>query len=138
MNMNLLLAVTAETWIVTGLGFGIVLVLLICLIYILKFFGWVMQTIAAPKAPKTENAKAAAPAKSKAEVKVSPVPTDEGTMAAIAMALSEASDDDKVAIAMALHLYFGHSHDIAQTMLTMTAKPTAWNSKAFGMNNAGF
>lgn len=133
--MNTLLAVTGETWIVTGLGFGIVLVLLICLIYILKFFGWVMQMIAAPRKPKAE-AKAA-PAK-KAEVKVSPVPTDEGTMAAIAMALSEASDDDKAAIAMALHLYFNHAHDIAQTTLTMTAKPTAWNSKAFGMNNAGF
>lgn len=132
--MNLFLAVTAETWIVTGLGFGIVLVLLICLIYILKFFGWVMQMISAPRQPKAEKP---APAK-KAEVKVSPVPTDEGTMAAIAMALSEASDDDKVAIAMALHLYFNNGHDLVQTQLTMTAKPTAWNSKAFGMNNAGF
>ena len=133
--MNTLLAVTAQTWIVTGLGFGIVLVLLICLIYILKFFGWLMQKILAPGKPKAE--KAAAPAK-KAETKVSPVPTDEGTMAAIAMALSQASDDDKAAIAMALHLYYGHAHDIAQTTLTMSAKPTAWNSKAFGMNNAGF
>lgn len=131
----MLLAVTAETWIVTGLGFGIVLVLLVCLIYILKFFGWVMQMITAPRAPKAE--KPAAPAK-KEGVKVSPVPTDEGTMAAIAMALSEASDDDKVAVAMALHLYFNHAHDIAQTTLTMTAKPTAWNSKSFGMNNVGF
>ncbi len=133
--MNMLLAVTAETWIVTGLGFGIVLVLLIFLIFVLQLFGMIMQKISAPKAPKAE--KAAAPAK-KAETKVSPVPTDEGTMAAIAMALSEASDDDKVAVAMALHLYFNHAHDIAQTVLTMEAKPTAWNNKSFGMNNAGF
>jgi len=134
--MNLLLAVTAETWIVTGLGFGIVLVLLVCLIYILKLFGFIMQKVSAPKAPKAEK-KAAAPAK-KAEVKVSPVPTDEGTMAAIAMALSEASDDDKVAIAYALHLFYGHAHDLNQTTLTMVGKPSAWNNKSFGMNNAGF
>lgn len=132
--MNLLLAVTAETWIVTGLGFGIVLGLLVVLIYILKIFGVVMQGIATPRTKKAEKV---APQK-KAEVKISPVPTDEGTMAAIAMALSEASDDDKVAVAMALHLYFNHAHDLHQTTLTMTAKPTAWNSKAFGMNNQGF
>lgn len=132
--MNILLAVTTETWIVTGLGFGIVLALLICLIYILKMFGWCMQKLLAPKAPKA--AKAEAP--KKAEVNVSPVPTDEGTMAAIAMALHEANSNDEAAIAMALHLYFNHAHDIAQTTLTMTAKPTAWNSKQFGMNNVGF
>ena len=47
-----LLAVTADTWIVTGLGFGIVLVLLFCLVYILQGFGWIMQKATAPKAPK--------------------------------------------------------------------------------------
>ena len=55
-----LLAVTADTWIVTGLGFGIVLVLLFCLVYILQFFGWVMQKATAPKAPKAEKSKAPA------------------------------------------------------------------------------
>ena len=53
-----LLAVTADTWIVTGLGFGIVLVLLFCLVFILQFFGWTMQKIetqsAAPKAKEAE------------------------------------------------------------------------------------
>ena len=133
--MNILLAVTADTWIVTGLGFGIVLALLVCLIYILKFFGFVMQK--ATGGCKKE-AKPAKGTRVEPKTKVSPVPTDEGTMAAIAMALSEASDDDKVAIAMALHLYYGHAHDFVDTNLTMTAKPTAWNSKVFGMNNAGF
>ena len=118
--MNILLAVTADTWIVTGLGFGIVLALLVCLIYILKFFGFVMQK--ATGGCKKE-AKAAQPARVEPKTKVSPVPTDEGTMAAIAMAL---------------HLYYGHAHDFVDTTLTMTAKPTAWNSKVFGMNNAGF
>ena len=49
-----LLAVTADTWIVTGLGFGIVLVLLFCLVYVLQFFGWIMQKATAPRAPKAE------------------------------------------------------------------------------------
>jgi Na+-transporting methylmalonyl-CoA/oxaloacetate decarboxylase gamma subunit len=49
-----LLAVTADTWIVTGLGFGIVLALLFCLVFILQFFGWTMQKMTAPAAPKNE------------------------------------------------------------------------------------
>ena len=50
----MLLAVTAETWIVTGLGFGIVLGLLFCLVFILQGFGIIMQKATAPKAPKEE------------------------------------------------------------------------------------
>ena len=41
----ILLSITSSTWVVTGLGFGIVLGLLFCLVYILQFFGWVMQKI---------------------------------------------------------------------------------------------
>ena len=63
----LLLAVTADTWIVTGLGFGIVLALLFCLVFILQFFGWTMQKMTAPKEPKEK--------------------ADTDVMAAIAMAL---------------------------------------------------
>jgi len=72
-----LLAVTADTWIVTGLGFGIVLVLLFCLVFILMGFGWIMQKMTAPKAPKADKA-------------------DTDVMAAIAMALhlSKASKHD--------------------------------------------
>ena len=58
-----LLAVTADTWIVTGLGFGIVLALLFCLVYILRLFGWIMQKTTAPKAPKPAPAPAAPAAK---------------------------------------------------------------------------
>ena len=47
-----LLAITADTWIITGLGFGIVLLLLFCLVFILNFFGWSMQKIVAPREPK--------------------------------------------------------------------------------------
>jgi len=51
-----LLAVESLTWpqilLVTGLGFGIVLVLLCCLVFILKGLGMLMQRVTAPKATK--------------------------------------------------------------------------------------
>ena len=126
-----LLAVTADTWIVTGLGFGIVLVLLFCLVYILQFFGWTMQKIEAPKAPKPEKPAEKASAKS-AE------PTDEGTKAAIAMALTKAGDEDIAAIAYALYLAQNKKHDLPTPMISLRKHETAWNEKSIGMNNAGF
>lgn len=127
-----LLAITSETWVVTGLGFGIVLVVLCGLVFIMQFLGWSMQKMTAPKATK--------PAKQTQTTPVvhSAVPTDEGTMAAIAMALSEASDDDKVAVAMALYLYMGKNHDISTSSIAPQARNTAWNAKSIGMNNKGF
>ena len=129
-----LLAVTADTWIVTGLGFGIVLVLLFCLVYILQFFGWVMQKATAPKAPKAEKPAPEAP---KAPAK-SAEPTDEGTKAAIAMALAQAGDEDIAAIAYALHLARFSKHDIPTPMISLNQHETAWNTKSIGMNNVGF
>ena len=126
-----LLAVTADTWIVTGLGFGIVLVLLFCLVYILQFFGWTMQKIEAPKAPKPEKPAEKASAKS-AE------PTDEGTKAAIAMALTKAGDEDIAAIAYALYLAQNKKHDLPTAMISLRKHETAWNEKSVGMNNQGF
>lgn len=126
-----LLAVTTDTWIVTGLGFGIVLVLLFCLVYILQFFGWTMQKIVAPKAPKPEKPAEKASAKS-AE------PTDEGTKAAIAMALTKAGDEDIAAIAYALYLAQNKKHDLPTPMISLRKHETAWNEKSIGMNNAGF
>ena len=129
-----LLAVTADTWIVTGLGFGIVLVLLFCLVYILQFFGWVMQKATAPKAPKAEKPAPEAP---KATAK-SAEPTDEGTKAAIAMSLAQAGDEDIAAIAYALHLARFSKHDIPTPMISLNQHETAWNTKSVGMNNQGF
>ncbi len=126
-----LLAVTADTWIVTGLGFGIVLVLLFCLVYILQFFGWTMQKIVAPKAPKPEKPAEKASAKS-AE------PTDEGTKAAIAMALTKAGDENIAAIAYALYLAQNKKHDLPTPMISLRKHETAWNEKSIGMNNQGF
>lgn len=128
-----LLAITTETWIVTGLGFGIVLALLFCLVYILQFFGWIMQKATAPRAPKAEKA-ASAP---QAPVK-SAEPTDEGTKVAIAMSLAQAGDEDIAAIAYALHLARFSNHDIPTAMISLNQHETAWNTKSVGMNNVGF
>ena len=139
-----LLAVTAETWIVTGLGFGIVLVLLFCLVFILQFFGWVMQKATAPRAPKPEKAAPGASSQSngksglRLEGLPSPEPTDEGTKVAIAMSLAQAGDEDIAAIAYALHLARFSNHDIPTAMISLKQHETAWNTKSVGMNNVGF
>ncbi|MBR4564196.1 MAG: OadG family protein [Paludibacteraceae bacterium] len=127
-----LLSITADTWIVTGLGFGIVLVLLFCLVYILQLFGWTMQKLAEPRKPKAEKA-----VEPKASVQ-SAEPTDEGTKAAIAMALSEAGNDDMAAVAYALFLARHSQHDIPTAMISLHRHRTEWNDKSIGMNNVGF
>ena len=128
-----LLAVTADTWIVTGLGFGIVLVLLFCLVYVLQFFGWIMQKATAPRAPKAEQ-----PAPAPKASATSAEPTDEGTKAAIAMSLAQAGDEDIAAIAYALYLACDAKHDIPTAMISLKQHETAWNTKSTGMNNQGF
>ena len=128
-----LLAVTADTWIVTGLGFGIVLVLLFCLVYVLQFFGWIMQKAPAPRAPKAEQ-----PAPAPKASATSAEPTDEGTKAAIAMSLAQAGDEDIAAIAYALYLACDAKHDIPTAMISLKQHETAWNTKSTGMNNVGF
>ena len=128
-----LLAVTADTWIVTGLGFGIVLMLLFCLVYVLQFFGWIMQKATAPRAPKAEK-----PAPAPKASATSAEPTDEGTKAAIAMSLAQAGDEDIAAIAYALYLARDAKHDIPTAMISLKQHETAWNTKSTGMNNVGF
>ena len=128
-----LLAVTADTWIVTGLGFGIVLVLLFCLVYVLQFFGWIMQKATAPRAPKAEK-----PAPAPKASATSAEPTDEGTKAAIAMSLAQAGDEDIAAIAYALYLARDAKHDVPTAMISLKQHETAWNTKSIGMNNVGF
>ena len=129
-----LLAVTADTWIVTGLGFGIVLVLLFCLVFIVQGFGWVMQKATAPKAPKAPKEEKPAPKVSAPSAE----PTDEGTKAAIAMSLAQAGDEDIAAIAYALYLARDVKHDIPTAMISLHKHETAWNEKSVGMNNVGF
>ena len=128
-----LLAVTADTWIVTGLGFGIVLMLLFCLVYVLQFFGWIMQKATAPRAPKAEQ-----PAPAPQAPATSAESTDEGTKAAIAMSLAKAGDEDIAAIAYALYLARDAKHDVPTAMISLKQHETAWNTKSIGMNNVGF
>ncbi len=128
-----LLAVTADTWIVTGLGFGIVLMLLFCLVYVLQFFGWIMQKATAPRAPKAEQ-----PVPAPQAPATSAESTDEGTKAAIAMSLAKAGDEDIAAIAYALYLARDAKHDVPTAMISLKQHETAWNTKSIGMNNVGF
>ena len=119
------LSVTAETWIVTGLGFGIVLGLLFCLVYILQLLGWIMQKVLAPKAPKAPKVEAKAAAQAEAPK-------------AVVTPASEAGDGEMAAIAMALYLYSGGKHDIPTAPIAPQARNTAWNAKEIGLNNKGF
>ncbi len=117
--MNTLLLVNwGHAWMVTGLGFLLVFVLLIVLIFILKAFGAIMQKASAQPAPKP------------APVKEQPLPQKkEETEMAI-------NSNVTAAIAMALHLsYFGGQHDEEPTRITIRPHRTTWNDKMYGMNN---
>lgn len=101
---------------VTGLGFCMVIALLVVLIFILKLLGAVVSS--AVKAPKAAQPKAvAAPAAQSAPAEAS-------------------ADDDLAAIAMALHLYFNGVHDVEPTEIHIKrVERSGWNSKLYGMNN---
>lgn len=104
-------------WLVTGVGFGMVFVLLVVLIFILKLLGVVMNSSTGKPAKNAEAPKAAAAAAPKA---------------------SASEDDDMAAVAMALHLYFGGVHDEEPTEITLKnieRRYSPWNDKAYGMNN---
>ena len=125
-----LLAVTADTWIVTGLGFGIVLALLFCLVFILQGFGWTMQKIESPRKPKEPK-------------KEQPSPVSQPTPENIIKDAKPAKDsqipsDDIVAVAYALYLAQNKKHDIPTAMISLHKHETAWNEKSVGMNNVGF
>ena len=118
----MLLAITSSTWIVTGLGFGIVLLLLFCLVFILMFFGWIMQRAEAPRKPKEEQKPA-----------VVHEQVQEAKPAANA-------DDDIAAVAYALYLMQNDNskHDLPTAMISLRKHETAWNEKSIGLNNQGF
>ena len=125
-----LLAVTADTWIITGLGFGIVLALLFCLVFILQGFGLIMQKATAPKATKEEK-----PAQN-----TQSTPNIQNTPSAPEPKPAPASPaDDTAAIAYALYLASCNTkHDAPTGMIAVQARETAWNTKSIGLNNVGF
>lgn len=137
-----LLAITADTWIVTGLGFGIVLLLLIVLVFILNLFGWIMQTAEEgpkiPRALKTPKAQKSQSTQSAQSTLNTPDAPSDQEKAAIAMSIAKAGDEDIAAIAYALYLAQNKTHDIPTAMISLHKHETAWNEKSIGMNNVGF
>ena len=114
--INMLLAITSDTWIVTGLGFGIVLMLLFCLVFILQFFGFVMQKMTNGASKPSTPSKPSMPG----------APSE---------AMEEKSDDDTAAIAMALYLAsLDVKHDVPTPMINLKARETVWNTKTIGLN----
>ena len=122
------LAITTDTWIVTGLGFGIVLLLLFFLIYVMKFFGWTMQKIEAPKEPK---AKSEAP-------KAEPVEEKKTVIPEAPKPVEASPEDDTVAIAYALYLAQHLTHDHPTAMIHLHPHASAWHIISTEMNNQVF
>ena len=96
-----LLDVTSQTWFITGVGFGMVLLLLFAFVYIMKFMGWIMQ-------PRTK----AATEQNKPQTASPAQDADEATKAAIAYTLQQ---------------YYYGVHDPVETHLTVKHHVTAWN-----------
>lgn len=115
----LLLSVNwGHIWMVTLLGFSLVVVLLVVLIFILKLFGWIMQQINKP----TSKPAVAKPASTQVTTtKENDDMTINGNITA--------------AIAMALNMYYFGIHDEEPTQITVTRHNTQWNNKMYGMNN---
>ena len=125
----MLLSITSSTWIVTGLGFGIVLALLFCLVFILMFFGWVMQKATAPKEPKDSTK----PATVQEPAKEEPTVNDQ-----LPMTNDQSADIAAVAYALYLMQNDNSKHDLPTAMISLRKHETAWNEKSIGLNNQGF
>lgn len=102
-----LIAITSQTWMVTLLGFGIVLLLLICFVFIMQLMGVIMRR--ADMAPAAVVAEPAAK------------PQKESVAAPMEAA------DDLAAVAYALHLYYNGLHDVEQPHLTFHAHASSWH-----------
>ena len=116
--MILLETIWSHVWFVTLLGFALVLVLLVVLVYVLKLFGVIMRPRVKVENPQDVHEAVGAPRKE----------ADEHITL---------TGDATAAIAMALHLYF-NVHDEEPTHITIKKierKYSPWNSKLYGMNN---
>ena len=91
---------------VTLLGFGIVLLLLICFVFIMQLMGVIMRQT--DKAPVAVTAPVAQPQKE-------------------SVAAPMEAADDLVAVAYALHLYYNGLHDVEQPHLTFHAHASSWH-----------
>lgn len=115
--MTLLSINWGNALIVTFLGFTIVFVVLVLLIFIISCFGKLM----APKATVTKSTK---------EVQGETEVRTESREHIPAL--------DSAAIATAIHLYFDDPHDEESgivTIKTVERRYSPWNSKIYGLNN---
>jgi len=120
-NNMIFLSITSQTWLVTFLGFGIVLILLCAFVFLMQGLGAIMQKLEAKSLQPTKPA----------TCNLQPGQPDAATTAAIAKSLQLASEDtDMAAVAMALNLYYG-VHDIEAPKLTILGHSTQWNSNKF-------
>ena len=117
--MIILAANWSHVWMVTLLGFGLVFLLLVVLIYVLKLFGVIMHPRVKVENPHEVHEAVGQPHKEDSE---------HITLTGNATA----------AIAMALHLYYNGIHDEEPTHITIKKierRYSPWNSKLYGMNN---
>ncbi len=110
--------ITPFIWMVTGIGFLLVLVLLFVFVYIMKLMGWIMQPRVKPQSKGAE-----VHAESVAHTQKED--TERITLTA----------DSTAAIALALHLYYHGVHDEESTKTIVQPHRTQWNNKMYGMNN---
>lgn len=112
------LEVNAFIWMVTGLGFCLVLALLFVFVYIMKLLGWIMQPRVKPKQQvETQHSQTVAHTQKEDKERI--------TLTA----------DSTAAIALALHLYYNGVHDEECTKTIVQPHRTQWNNKMYGMNN---
>ena len=110
--------ITGQTWFITLIGFGMVLLLLFVFIYVMKLMGKIMRPRV--KAVKKEVANE--------EQKESVVHKEREDRIVL-------TGDATAAIALALHLYYNGVHDEEDTKITIQPHRTQWNNKMYGMNN---
>lgn len=112
-----LLFVDQSTWVITVVGWGIVFIALVLLIFIFS---------AVPKILKIKLKRT--PKKEKKEI----IDKKSGE--------KYLSGDETAAIAMALHMFFNEQHDEESNVITIKTiqkRYSPWSSKIYGLRNVG-
>ena len=110
--------ITGQTWFITLIGFGMVLLLLFVFIYVMKLMGKIMR-------PRVKAVKKEVTNEERIESVVHKQREDRIVL----------TGDATAAIALALHLYYNGVHDEEDTKITIQPHRTQWNNKMYGMNN---
>ena len=110
--------ITGQTWFITLIGFGMVLLLLFVFIYVMQLMGKIMR-------PRVKAVKKEVTNEEQTESVVHKQREDRIVL----------TGDATAAIALALHLYYNGVHDEEDTKITIQPHRTQWNNKMYGMNN---